>query len=407
MKARRLIPAHAGKTGIDRTTHPRRPAHPRSRGENDQLRQVGLAHQGSSPLTRGKPQHVPGDRLSDGLIPAHAGKTLEGGSHIAGIGAHPRSRGENIQTCVQVAADLGSSPLTRGKPLIGAKGTPSVGLIPAHAGKTPILVFYRFQAEGSSPLTRGKPSETVRQGIRRRLIPAHAGKTSLFDVEGAEDMAHPRSRGENRPRRLPRPCRSGSSPLTRGKPRRRYRPSEHRGLIPAHAGKTLGAALRRLRGGAHPRSRGENWVNVEGSTAPAGSSPLTRGKRGFVGGHAGGRGLIPAHAGKTTGACHSSRWPRAHPRSRGENRNASVQSTRTRGSSPLTRGKRRWPDRFGVFVGLIPAHAGKTRVVILRARQVRAHPRSRGENGLRETLLDHLQGSSPLTRGKPEPLLCA
>ena len=91
-----------------------------------------------------------------GLIPAHAGKTLEGGSHIAGIGAHPRSRGENIQTCVQVAADLGSSPLTRGKRHRGRKAL-------RHAG----------------------------------LIPAHAGKTSLFDVEGAEDMAHPRSRGEN------------------------------------------------------------------------------------------------------------------------------------------------------------------------------------------------------------------
>ena len=115
-----------------------------------------MRQRGSSPLTRGKLLAKAWKPATKGLIPAHAGKTLEGGSHIAGIGAHPRSRGENIQTCVQVAADLGSSPLTRGKPLIGAKGTPSVGLIPAHAGKTPILVFYRFQAEGSSPLTRGK-----------------------------------------------------------------------------------------------------------------------------------------------------------------------------------------------------------------------------------------------------------
>ena len=153
---------------------------------------------------------------------------------------------------------------------------------------------------------------------------------------------------------------------------------------------------------AHPRSRGENAVLWVAMRADGGSSPLTRGKRGFVGGHAGGRGLIPAHAGKTTGACHSSRWPRAHPRSRGENRNASVQSTRTRGSSPLTRGKRRWPDRFGVFVGLIPAHAEKTGRAACPLRVRRAHPRSRGENPRRRPQVDEHWGSSPLTRGKRE-----
>ena len=155
-------------------------------------------NEGSSPLTRGKPENGFSLGTAWRLIPAHAGKTRVSERRVERQGAHPRSRGENIQTCVQVAADLGSSPLTRGKPLIGAKGTPSVGLIPAHAGKTPILVFYRFQAEGSSPLTRGKPSETVRQGIRRRLIPAHAGKTASRAQSAASRRAHPRSRGENR-----------------------------------------------------------------------------------------------------------------------------------------------------------------------------------------------------------------
>ena len=254
----RLIPAHAGKTRVSERRVERQGAHPRSRGENLRTTRPCFRQVGSSPLTRGKLLAKAWKPATKGLIPAHAGKTLEGGSHIAGIGAHPRSRGENIQTCVQVAADLGSSPLTRGKPLIGAKGTPSVGLIPAHAGKTPILVFYRFQAEGSSPLTRGKPSETVRQGIRRRLIPAHAGKTASRAQSAASRRAHPRSRGENELVRRGGGRGHGSSPLTRGKLGVGVGVDHVGGLIPAHAGKTYGRARGASPTRAHPRSRGEN-----------------------------------------------------------------------------------------------------------------------------------------------------
>ena len=70
------------------------------------------------------------------LIPAHAGKTTETAARVFTAAAHPRSRGENIQTCVQVAADLGSSPLTRGKPILKGSEVQALRLIPAHAGKT-------------------------------------------------------------------------------------------------------------------------------------------------------------------------------------------------------------------------------------------------------------------------------
>ena len=76
-----------------------------------------------------------------------------------------------------IGADLGSSPLTRGKLLSCLGVTPRPGLIPAHAGKTP----------------------HVRSGL-------------------ADKRAHPRSRGENAGMRQPARPRSGSSPLTRGKP---------------------------------------------------------------------------------------------------------------------------------------------------------------------------------------------
>ena len=70
-------------------------AHPRSRGENVFEVSDGHANRGSSPLTRGKlyPEWV--KNLTRRLIPAHAGKT--GGDFDRGAlqEAHPRSRGEN------------------------------------------------------------------------------------------------------------------------------------------------------------------------------------------------------------------------------------------------------------------------------------------------------------------------
>ena len=92
------------------------------------------------------------------------------------------------------------------------------------------------------------------------------------------------------------------------------------GLIPAHAGKTDGDTLDLASILAHPRSRGENGVEDVGVVGDAGSSPLTRGKLTHAGLARRERGLIPAHAGKTlTRSGRSAPWA-AHPRSRGENR---------------------------------------------------------------------------------------
>ena len=53
---------------------------------------------------------------------------------------------------------------------------------------------------------------------------------------------------------------------------------------------------------AHPRSRGENHSVVLSGGHGGGSSPLTRGKLGDGGVLLCHAGLIPAHAGKTVGA---------------------------------------------------------------------------------------------------------
>ena len=173
-----------------------------------------------------------------------------------------------------------------------------------------------------------------------------------------------------------------------------------RGLIPAHAGKTTNVRRANRSRPAHPRSRGENEAGDEKGSTFDGSSPLTRGKRLLqVGGGTDGR-LIPAHAGKTAPNGIKNFADGAHPRSRGENAIVVGMVREGMGSSPLTRGKLEWRGEDARALRLIPAHAGKTSVHRRCVRHTWAHPRSRGENGRRCIVRDFEAGSSPLTRGK-------
>ena len=235
-------------------------------------------------------------------------------------------------------------------------------------------------AKGSSPLTRGKQIHAIRGRLGRGLIPAHAGKTWNTGIRIVPSWAHPRSRGENASASVVLISIMGSSPLTRGKRNGGPVGWVHAGLIPAHAGKTdttfhVGGAVR-----AHPRSRGENGVPPQPGGQPPGSSPLTRGKLLHGAGHVVQAGLIPAHAGKTVKDRRCAGPAGAHPRSRGENSTARTTRAARPGSSPLTRGKRRRRHRDKRGDGLIPAHAGKTRMARRRRSRPQAHPRSRGEN---------------------------
>ncbi len=154
------------------------------------------------------------------------------------------------------------------------------------------------------------------------------------------------------------------------------------GLIPAHAGKTVPRTPSPQTIRAHPRSRGENGQGHHERPPFGGSSPLTRGKLDF--GHTvhGMVRLIPAHAGKT-GLRNSPRGGyRAHPRSRGENEYVTWLRAAQAGSSPLTRGKQLRVDDRRERRRLIPAHAGKTKRSTWITTSTRAHPRSRGENGM-------------------------
>ena len=112
----RLIPALAGKTVGEEAVLGVRGAHPRAGGENF--------------------THV--SRWVDvvGLIPALAGKTPHAYQCMPGRRAHPRAGGENIFPLSRARRTRGSSPRWRGKPHLEGVVEVSEGLIPALAGKT-------------------------------------------------------------------------------------------------------------------------------------------------------------------------------------------------------------------------------------------------------------------------------
>ena len=193
------------------------------------------------------------------------------------------------------------------------------------------------------------------------LIPAHAGKTKGKAIVSFDAGAHPRSRGENFGLVRDHGGHVGSSPLTRGKLTPATDTPPDVGLIPAHAGKTGLHYASRAMYRAHPRSRGENAYSKCAGDEQSGSSPLTRGKQNMPLIRLATSGLIPAHAGKTRLSCAAGRGSRAHPRSRGENTYAGEDRNLALGSSPLTRGKLTFQTPFPNDCGLIPAHAGKTR----------------------------------------------
>ena len=193
-----LIPAHAGKTDSCSGTSRGGRAHPRSRGENLRVGVDALEAQGSSPLTRGKQLPRTNVAIARRLIPAHAGKTGGAPSVDGRTPAHPRSRGENEWFAESFSSGMGSSPLTRGKHKLGSRKYPLKRLIPTHAGKTKLtacelrhigahphsrgenspMALPKTLSAGSSPLTRGKLVFALLYGNMVGLIPTHAGKTA-------------------------------------------------------------------------------------------------------------------------------------------------------------------------------------------------------------------------------------
>ena len=275
----RLIPARAGKTVDGWRPCQGGPAHPRACGENVVAGVIRMGRRGSSPRVRGKLDQQIWELKAPRLIPARAGKTPRSTTTSCPAAAHPRACGENRLRAGRILRQAGSSPRVRGKRRRRSRVPGGVGLIPARAGKT------------SRRRSRGRPCS-----------------------------AHPRACGENLPRSTTQAACRGSSPRVRGKPPPSPARTPKSGLIPARAGKTVGVGVKRDDAGAHPRACGEN-KDEEQAALP---TPW----------------LIPARAGKTSPASTSPTPHRAHPRACGENGALDPVRRDALGSSPRVRGKR-------------------------------------------------------------------
>ena len=173
----RLIPAHAGKTDYGRVGHAGPPAHPRSRGENVHALGSAKSERGSSPLTRGKRARSCRRPSRLRLIPAHAGKTPIDRRPASVVVAHPRSRGENPTTRAARRCSTWLIPAHAGKTSRSRRSWTARTAHPRSRGENRRRRFRARGPWGSSPLTRGKRPPRTAYPVEVRLIPAHAGKT--------------------------------------------------------------------------------------------------------------------------------------------------------------------------------------------------------------------------------------
>ena len=150
-----LIPAGAGRTSRLPRRRRRPPAHPRWRGEDTVDEQWQSQAWGSSPLARGGPgRRCPRDRPRR-LIPAGAGRTKGPPRRVSRPAAHPRWRGEDDELMSRYKVLRGSSPLARGGHVALAVGSSLGRLIPAGAGRTYVAPAIGDVA-GAHPRWRGE-----------------------------------------------------------------------------------------------------------------------------------------------------------------------------------------------------------------------------------------------------------
>ena len=401
LSAQGIIPARAGFTRRSPTCTGGGPDHPRSRGVYADKWLIRTVHDGSSPLARGLRSPAGVEVVIVGIIPARAGFTVAGRRPRRVQMDHPRSRGVYWNAIWGAVSGFGSSPLARGLRATRNKDLISTRIIPARAGFTsrpswPDLSgsdhprsrgVYRRACRrrtgprGSSPLARGLRLLHVAYPPPTGIIPARAGFTAVQPAHHHPRPDHPRSRGVYSGTAGARARPPGSSPLARGLPYQKGKPS--------------------CMSSDHPRSRGVYGQASGSCSPPSGSSPLARGLRGPRSRSTPRTGIIPARAGFTVKRGPAPRPGRDHPRSRGVYDDVGVVGGCEEGSSPLARGLQAGTGSPLAIRGIIPARAGFTHPLQHEGSELEDHPRSRGVYGSASTPAPAMSGSSPLARGLP------
>ncbi len=170
-------------------------------------------------------------------------------------------------------------------------------------------------------------------------------------------------------------------------------------FIPAYAGNSHTQPLPNRRASVHPRAGGERTAPNSTRGHSCGSSPHVRGTALAIGGPDRDGRFIPACAGSSCFPPAYGTRDAVHPRMRGEqSARSSMMHSRT-GSSPHARGTERLKAvRYGP-VRFIPACARNSCGDTRLGRGCSVHPRMRGEQTRASWSERHFAGSSPHMRG--------
>ena len=185
---------------------------------------------------RGTPASKPSRVAPYGIIPAYAGNTTVFPNASAMLRDHPRVCGEHVSRYSTCSASSGSSPRMRGTLVLNISFFLSTGIIPAYAGNTRIscnacMIF--------------------------RDHPRVCGEHTVIEENGDPTW--------------------GSSPRMRGTQHPRVSFRQSGGIIPAYAGNTIVAQLKKYAWRDHPRVCGEHFMLVFDVGFHWGSSPRMRG----------------------------------------------------------------------------------------------------------------------------------
>ncbi len=212
----RFIPACVGN-GSRRSARSRRPTvHPRLRGERGVRRMGGRHAAGSSPPARGT---VGADADLDALdrfIPACAGNGRLQTGRAPRRPVHPRLRGERDRGCADERQLIRFIPACAGNGSSSRPRRSRAAVHPRLRGERSSSSTMATGTFGSSPPARGTGESTRERGGRRRFIPACAGNGWPSRPRWAPTTVHPRLRGERLVRTSVSGWKHGSSPPARG-----------------------------------------------------------------------------------------------------------------------------------------------------------------------------------------------
>ena len=231
------------------------------------------------------------------------------------------------------------------------------------------------------------------------IIPAHAGLTLVSHDDDDEFRDHPRACGAHFMLPVDMWIKRGSSPRMRGSRRKPFHHAQARGIIPAHAGLTLLCHQHELSGWDHPRACGAHRIMRRETLRKIGSSPRMRGSLHQLRYFSQFAGIIPAHAGLTKVKSAIMVGCRDHPRACGAHIKQTYNKSLAMGSSPRMRGSPIFFKSSPLVTGIIPAHAGLTIHIKNIFNSNRDHPRACGAHKKKRRRKTAKKGSSPRMRG--------